>query len=98
MLGCKSLGKAVQKIRLEHSTAKTRWISREEFNGFVKVITSERKAILLPEGAPKYIVHPDWALPHYWDQLMVALACFYFWELPFAIAFDAGHRLRATLP
>lgn len=85
----------MQRIRLDHSSTKRRWMVRDEFNSFIKVITMERKTVSLPEGAPRYIFHPDWHVLYFWDIIMIILSCFYFWELPFSIAFDAAHRLRA---
>lgn len=42
----------------------------------------------MPEDASRYTLHPDaYALRNFWDPLMRALACFFFLEVPFAIAY-----------
>ena len=42
----------------------------------------------MPEDASRYVLHPEaYVLRNFWDPLMRALACFFFLEIPFAIAY-----------
>lgn len=53
----------------------------------------------MPEDASRYVFHPDaYVLRNFWDPLMRVLACFFFLEVPFAIAYHPEKAIGTAAP
>ena len=63
--------------------------------GLLATMLVQKGSQKLPPGAKWYMQHPDSRWLRLWDGLMSALAAWYFFEIPFSIAFKVKERAGA---
>lgn len=71
-------------------------LTHEQLTIFVRQCTDLRiKRFKMPSDAEWYILHPHSRLLQVWDVIIRCNALYFFWQVPFSIAFSAISRLGA---
>jgi hypothetical protein len=84
----------MQQVRLDEASGKAKGVKISVFVDFFGKIVVAPEPLILPQDAPWFMLHPDLRALIVWDWMLLVLAIFYFWGIPFEICFDAGHRRR----